>query len=268
MIKRIGKTLILKNKPSIIGYGSIVGKKEHEGPLTNEFDEYIEDSYFEEESYEKAESKLQKSAVETALKRANLTNKDIDNIFAGDLLNQCIGSSFGLRELEIPFIGLYGACSTMALSTALASVFVNCGVANNAIAVTSSHFCSAERQYRFPLGYGNQRTPTAQWTVTGSGALVIGEGESKPYINAVSFGAIQDLGITDTNNMGAAMAPDDVKIRPYPTHEGMVFFYTQIQYLRGVRALFKDFLTQKIVEKSVNEIYAQSRNYYKKEEEF
>ena len=207
MIERLGKTIILKNKPTIIGYGSIVGKKEHEGPLSNEFDEYIEDSYFGEESYEKAESKLQKNAVETALKRANLTNNDIDNIFAGDLLNQCIGSSFGLRDFQIPFIGLYGACSTMALSTALASIFVNCGVAKNAVAVTSSHFCSAERQYRFPLGYGNQRTQTAQWTVTGSGALVIGKGSNLPYINAVSFGAIQDLGITDTNNMGAAMAP-------------------------------------------------------------
>lgn len=207
MIERIGKTIILKNKPSIIGYGSIVGKKEHEGPLSNEFDEYIDDSYFGEDSYEKAESKLQKNAVQNALKRAGLTNNDIDNIFAGDLLNQCIGSSFGLRDLQIPFIGLYGACSTMALSTALAAIFVNCDVSRYTVAVTSSHFCSAERQYRFPLGYGNQRTPTAQWTVTGSGALVIGKGEKTPYINAVSFGAIQDLGITDTNNMGAAMAP-------------------------------------------------------------
>ena len=256
MIERIGKTLILKNKPTIIGYGSIVGKKEHEGPLSNEFDEYIDDSYFGEDSYEKAESKLQKNAVENALKRANLTNKDIDNIFAGDLLNQCIGSSFGLRELNIPFIGLYGACSTMALSTALASIFVNCNVSKYTVAVTSSHFCSAERQYRFPLGYGNQRTPTAQWTVTGSGALVMGKGENKPYINAVSFGAIQDLGITDTNNMGAAMAPDDVKIRPYPTHEGMVFFYTQIQYLRGFRALFKDFLSKKYIEKIGSKFHA------------
>lgn len=207
MIKKTNKTIFLENKPSIIGYGSIVGKKEHEGPLSNEFDEYIDDSYFGEDSYEKAESKLQKNAVEIALKRAKLKNTDIDHIFAGDLLNQCISSSFGLKDFKIPFIGLYGACSTMALSTALASVFVNCGVSKHAISVTSSHFCSAERQFRFPLGYGSQRTPTAQWTVTGSGALVIGKGESLPYINAVSFGAIQDLGIKDANNMGAAMAP-------------------------------------------------------------
>lgn len=245
MTQKLGQTIILKNKPSIIGYGSIVGKKEHEGPLASEFDEYIDDSYFGEESYEKAESKLQKKAVENALKRANLTTKEIDHIFAGDLLNQCISSSFGLKDFEIPFIGLYGACSTMALSTALASLFVNCNASKNAISVTSSHFCSAERQFRFPLGYGNQRAQTAQWTVTGSGALVIGKGDNLPYINAVSFGKIMDLGITDMNNMGAAMAPDDVKIRPYPTNEGMVFFYTQIQYLRGFRALFKNFQRSK-----------------------
>ena len=207
MIKKMGKTIILENKPSIISYGSIVGKKEHEGPMSKEFDAFIEDSYFGEDSYEKAESKLQKTAVEIALKKINLIPSDIDKIFAGDLLNQCIGSSFGLRDLDIPFIGLYGACSTMALSTALASIFVNSGAAQKAIAVTSSHFCSAERQYRFPLNYGNQRTPTAQWTVTASGALIIGENKNSPYINAVTFGKITDLGITDANNMGAAMAP-------------------------------------------------------------
>ncbi len=208
MAKRIGKqTIFLENKPSILSYGSIVGKKEHEGPLCDEFDDFTDDSYFGEDSYEKAESKLQKTAIEIALKKAELEKGDIDNIFAGDLLNQCIGSSFGLRDLKIPFLGLYGACSTMALSTALASLFVDCGAAKRTIAVTSSHFCSAERQYRFPLNYGSQRTPTAQWTVTGSGALLIGNGKNLPYINAVTFGRIVDLGITDANNMGAAMAP-------------------------------------------------------------
>lgn len=211
MGKRIGKrTILLENKPKIISYGSIVGKKEHEGPLSEEFDEYIIDSFFGEKSFEKAESKLQKTAVELALKKVNLNEKDIDNIFAGDLLNQCIGSSFGLRQFGIPFIGLYGACSTMALSTALASIFVDAGFAKKAIAVTSSHFCSAERQYRFPLDYGSQRTPTAQWTVTGSGALIIANKGNGPYINAVTFGEIEDYGITDANNMGAAMAPSAV----------------------------------------------------------
>ena len=254
-MKKCGKrTIIFENRPSILGYASVVGKKEHEGPLSEEFDFYTEDSFFGEKTFEKAESKLQKTAVKIALEKARLDEKDIDNIFAGDLLNQCIGSSFGLKEFGIPFIGLYGACSTMSLSAGLAALFVDSGAATHTAAVTSSHFCSAERQYRFPLNYGSQRTPTAQWTVTGSGALVLGKGEGKPYINSVTFGEIADYGIKDTNNMGAAMAPDDVKIRPYPTHEGMVFFYTQIQYLRGFRALFKDFLTQKTVEKSVNEI--------------
>ncbi len=208
MSKKLGnRTILLENKPKIISYGSVVGKKEHEGPLSEEFDEFTLDSLFGEKTFEKAESKLQKTAIEIALKRANLKENQIDNIFAGDLLNQCIGSSFGIREFGIPFIGLYGACSTMALSTALASIFVDNGVANKAIAVTSSHFCSAERQYRFPLNYGCQRPPTAQWTVTGSGALIIGKKGEGPYINSITFGEIEDLGITDANNMGAAMAP-------------------------------------------------------------
>ncbi len=208
MAKKIGKrTLELENKPSIISYASIVGKKEHDGPIGQEFDEYDNDSFFGQKTFEKAESQLQKTAVQIALKKAKLKPENIDKIFAGDLLNQCIGSSFGLREFGIPFIGLYGACSTMTLSTALASIFVDCGAAEKAIAVTSSHFCSAERQYRFPLNYGNQRTPTAQWTVTGSGALILGKAENKPYIDKITFGEIVDLDITDVNNMGAAMAP-------------------------------------------------------------
>lgn len=207
-MKRIGKrTIIFENKPKIISYGSVVGKKEHEGPLSNEFDSYTTDSFFGEKSFEKAESRLQKTAVQTALDKAGLTPDDIDNIFAGDLLNQCIGSSFGLRSFGIPFIGLYGACSTMALSAGLAAVFIDSGAAKKTISVTSSHFCSAERQYRFPLNYGSQRTPTAQWTVTGSGALILGKDGGDIYISSVTFGEIEDLNIKDANNMGAAMAP-------------------------------------------------------------
>lgn len=207
-MKRIGKrTIIFENKPRVISYGSVVGKKEHEGPLSNEFDAYTTDSFFGEKSFEKAESKLQKTAVQTALDKAGLTAEDIDNIFAGDLLNQCIGSSFGLRSFGIPFIGLYGACSTMALSAGLAAVFIDSGAAKKTISVTSSHFCSAERQYRFPLNYGSQRTPTAQWTVTGSGALILGKDGGDIYISSVTFGEIEDLNIKDANNMGAAMAP-------------------------------------------------------------
>ena len=207
-MKRIGKrTIIFENKPRIISYGSVVGKKEHEGPLSNEFESYTTDSFFGEKSFEKAESRLQKTAVQTALDKAGLTPDDIDNIFAGDLLNQCIGSSFGLRSFGIPFIGLYGACSTMALSAGLAAVFIDSGAAKKTVSVTSSHFCSAERQYRFPLNYGSQRTPTAQWTVTGSGALILGKDGGDIYISSVTFGEIEDLNIKDANNMGAAMAP-------------------------------------------------------------
>ena len=250
MAKRIGnKTIVFDKKAHIVSFGSIVGKKEHEGPLSKEFDNYITDSFFGEKTFERAESKLQKRAVNTALEKAGLKPCDIDCMFAGDLLNQCIGSTFGLREFGIPFVGLYGACSTMTLSTIMAATLIDTGAAHRTVAVTSSHFCSAERQYRFPLDYGSQRTPTAQWTVTGSGALVLENEGIGPYINAAVIGEIEDLGITDNNNMGAAMAPDDVKIRPYPTHEGMVFFYTQIQYLRGLRALFKDFQSTKIRKK-------------------
>lgn len=208
MAKRIGKqTILLENRPSFVGCGAVVGKKEHEGPLGEEFDSFSSDSLFGEKSFEKAESRLQKIAVETALRKCGLCENDIDCIFAGDLLNQCIGSSFGLRSMQIPFLGLYGACSTMALGLAAAGVFIDCGAAERAVAVTSSHFASAERQYRFPLEYGSQRTPTAQWTVTASGASVLQRSADKPYIKSVTFGKITDLGVTDANNMGAAMAP-------------------------------------------------------------
>ena len=144
MAYKIGKrTIQFEKKPHIISYASAVGKKEHEGPLSQEFDFYTSDSFFGEKTFEKAESKFQKTAVNIALDKAGLKPEDIDHIFAGDLLNQCIGSSFGIRDFGIPFIGLYGACSTMALSTALASIFVETGISQRALAVTSSHFCSA-----------------------------------------------------------------------------------------------------------------------------
>ena len=208
MARKIGEnTILFDKKPYIIGYGSVVGKKEHEGPMGKEFDSFDNDCFFGEDSFEKAESRLQKIAVQNALRKANLNENDIDCVFAGDLLNQCIGSSFGLREMRIPFVGLYGACSTMTLGLALASIMIDSGAANNTLSVTSSHFCSAERQYRFPLEYGCQRTPTAQRTVTGSGAAILGNEGDFAYINAVTFGKIEDLGVTDINNMGAAMAP-------------------------------------------------------------
>ena len=208
MATRIGKsTIVFDKKPGVIGYGSVVGKKEHEGPLKDEFDAFDLDSRFGEKSFEKAESRMQKIAVETALRKCGHSEKDVDIIFAGDLLNQCVGSSFGLRAMEIPFAGIYGACSTMTLGLILASLCVDSGAANCAVAVTSSHFCSAERQYRFPLEYGSVRPQRSQWTVTGSGATVLSLCEGKPYIDKATFGKIADLGVKDANNMGAAMAP-------------------------------------------------------------
>ena len=208
MAVRIGQSTIqFTNKPSVIGYGSVVGKKEFEGPLSSEFDAHDLDSRFGEISFEKAESRMQKIAVETALRKSNLNEQDINIIFAGDLLNQCVGSSFGLRAMGIPFAGIYGACSTMTLGLILASVCVDSAAANCAAAVTSSHFCSAERQYRFPLEYGSVRPQSAQWTVTGAGASIISVSNNKPYIDKATFGRIVDLGVKDANNMGAAMAP-------------------------------------------------------------
>lgn len=165
------------------------------------------DTTFGQKSWEKAESELQKRALDTALRKLDAKYRDLDALFAGDLLNQCIGSAFAMRETGIPFLGLYGACSTMAESLLLASAAVNAGYAHRAAALTSSHFASAERQYRFPLGYGGQRTPTAQWTATAAGCCVVGRGSRGPYVTGATVGRIVDLGIKDANNMGAAMAP-------------------------------------------------------------
>ncbi len=203
----MNRVIKFKTSPAIISTASIVGKDEGEGPLRNEFDEIYEDVTFGEESWEKAESTLQKKAIEKAIEKSGLQKEDIDILFAGDLLNQCTGSTFGIRDLSVPFVGMYGACSTMALTLATASVFVASGAVKRAIAATSSHFCSSEKQFRFPLEYGGQRTPTAQRTCTAAGASVLGNTKSQVYVDSVIFGKIQDLGITDANNMGAAMAP-------------------------------------------------------------
>lgn len=207
MAKRLGRsTFRTDDPPSALGFAAAGGKKEGEGPLGGEFDLLNTDTSFGEETWEKAESRLQADAVRKALEKAKLSPAEIDLIFAGDLLNQCVGSTYGLRALEIPFLGVYGACSTMAESLCLASLFVDSRLAERAVAVTSSHFCSAERQFRFPLEYGGQRPLTAQWTATAAGAVIVGRGNG-PYIREVTVGTITDLGITDMNNMGAAMAP-------------------------------------------------------------
>lgn len=208
MAKRIGRyTLSLEQPAAIAGFASVVSKKEGEGPLGKVFDIVNPDTAFGEKTWERAESRMQSTAVKTALEKCSLTPEDLDYIFAGDLLNQCIGSTFGLRSLSVPFIGLFGACSTMAESLTMASLFVEGGFCRHACAVTSSHFCSAERQFRFPLEYGGQRTPTAQWTVTGSGAVVVSNQGDGPFVRQVTIGTIEDFGIKDANNMGPAMAP-------------------------------------------------------------
>ena len=208
MIQREGRyTLSFGSPPVITGFAGVAGDKEEQGPLGKEFDYIFEDTQMGESSWEKAESAIQREAVIRALDKSGLSPSEIDYIFAGDLLNQCIGTSYGIREMQIPFIGLYGACSTMALSLGMAAVATGCGAADAAVAATSSHFCSAERQFRFPLEYAGQRTHTSQWTVTGAGAAVVRQSGDGPQIQKVTFGKIVDLGVKDVNNMGAAMAP-------------------------------------------------------------
>lgn len=201
------QSFLFDEAPVIAGWANIAGKKESEGPLAHTIDTIIKDPYFGEKTWEQAESKMQILTLENLKIKTGILNEEIGIIFSGDLLNQCVGSSFTLRNLKIPHLGLYGACSTMAESLLTASMAVGGGFTDNAVAMTSSHFASSERQYRFPLGYGGQRTPTAQWTVTGSGAALIKSSGKGPRIMGGTIGTITELGITDANNMGAAMAP-------------------------------------------------------------
>ena len=204
------QTITLRNRPRIVGSAAIAGKKEGQGPLRADFDQIIEDDLFGEETWEKAESRLQYTAADLAIRKSGLTPAQIDAALGGDLLNQIMAASLAARELHIPFIGLYGACSTMAESLCLASMLVDGGYLQQALCTASSHFCTAERQYRFPLEYGNQRPPTAQWTVTGAGSAVVSSDERLLAIcraTHVTLGRIVDMAIKDANNMGAAMAP-------------------------------------------------------------
>lgn len=205
------QSVLFASPPHVAGFGSVAGKKEREGPLGECFDYADDDAHFGEASWEKAESRMQQLAMDHALNHAALTPGEIGLAYAGDLLNQCIGSSFSLRGTGIPVLGLYGACSTMAQSLLLASMSVAAGYTSAAMALTSSHFASSERQYRFPLGYGGQRTPTAQWTVTGSGCVIVKAGKGEIYVRGGTVGTIVDLGIRDASNMGAAMAPAAVE---------------------------------------------------------
>ncbi len=206
-MKKLGRqTAALPSRPRIIASAAVGGKREGEGPLKDCFDRVSADSYFGEESWERAESHMIRECFDLACNKAGLAAAP-DYIIAGDLLNQCVSSAFAMKDSGAPYFGVYGACSTMAESLSLAAMLVDGGFAETACAVTGSHFCTAERQYRYPLEYGGQRTPTSQWTVTGAGAAIVGAQGRGPYISHVTTGRIVDAGINDANNMGAAMAP-------------------------------------------------------------
>lgn len=207
MPKRIYSSLSFENHPSLYSFASIAGQKEGEGPMKSYFDHIEQDGMFGEKNWEKAESRLQSETLNLALQKGRLKPVDVDCIVAGDLINQCTGSSFAVRETKIPFLGVYGACSTMAESLLLAGILVDGGYSFRTAAVTSSHLSTAERQFRFPLSYGGQRTPTSQWTCTASGAVVVSAEGEAPYLVGGCIGKINDLGVTDATNMGAAMAP-------------------------------------------------------------
>ncbi len=205
--KRGKQSFLLPEMPVITAWASVAGKKESEGPLHHFFDMTSQDTYFGQKTWEQAEGHMQKCALDILLKKSGHSKEQLGLVVSGDLLNQCIGSSFSLRNSGIPHLGLYGACSTMAESLLVASMAVTGGFSDRVVAMTSSHFASSERQYRFPLGYGGQRTPTAQWTVTGAGAALVCTAGKGPRIQSCTIGTVTDLGIKDANNMGAAMAP-------------------------------------------------------------
>ena len=206
--KRLGKqTVRLLSSPSIAYFASVGGAMEGQGPLASSFDFLSEDSYFGTKSWESAETAMLKKCFDLVLAKSSITVDCLDYIFAGDLLNQCVGSEFAVKDSGVPLFGLYGACSTMAESLSLAAMIIDGGFANTVFAMTSSHFCSAERQFRLPLAYGGQRTPSAQWTATAAGALILSAEGEGPFVTHITTGKIVDAGICDAANMGAAMAP-------------------------------------------------------------
>mgnify|MGYP004657872629 FL=1 len=213
-MRRLGRqTFDFPGCPVITSTGSVVGEKEGKGPLANYFDLILEEDMFGEKTWEKAESKMLKEAMLLAAKKSGKKPEDIDVMLCGDLLNQLMSCSFTARDLQIPFLGLYGACSAMCESLLIASTLIDGGYANSALAAASSHYCTAERQFRMPLEHGNQRPPAAQWTVTAAGAAIVQKNEAKEKtgpqvcIRRATMGRVMDAGITDTHQMGAAMAP-------------------------------------------------------------
>ncbi len=209
MLKKVGKQSVSFQYPvGIKSAASVAGAKEGEGPLGSYFDVIESEAMAGEVSWEQAESKLVQKAMQLALDKAGLTPQDIDYVLAGDLLNQSMGTSFGIKEMNIPFLGIFGACSTFGEGLSVGAMLIDGGFANHVLLGASSHFCAAEKQFRFPLEMGGQRPPTASWTVTGDGSVVLSrESGNNPAVTAVTTGKIIDMGIKDANNMGAAMAP-------------------------------------------------------------
>ena len=208
MAKRIGKNVIeFSEAPCVISSAAVTGKTESEGPMGREFDFCYPDDGIGKANWNEAEAELLFQAVDRAIEKRKLYRSDIDLIIAGDLLNQCTASTFGAKRFAVPFAGIFGACSTMAYAMALAAVLVDGWGFDNVIAATSSHFCSAEKQFRYPLEYGGQRAQTSQRTVTGAAACIVSRGFEEIMLKRVMFGKITDYGIKDASNMGAAMAP-------------------------------------------------------------
>lgn len=201
------RTIYFKNKPTIIGAGSIGGPKESEGSIAKFIETKLDDDMFGEDSFEKAESKMMFNAIKTAMIHAKKEEKEIDAIISGDLLNQIIASTFSARNFSCGYLGVYNACATFAEALTIGATMVDGGYMNNVICATSSHFSSAERQYRYPLELGCTRPPQAQWTITGAGAVVLSANGDGPKITGATVGKVMDYGVVDTNNMGAAMAP-------------------------------------------------------------
>ncbi len=205
---RMGKqTWVFDSKPVILASSAVGGPFEGQGNLAEDFDILNEDIWLGQDSFEKAEKILQVQAIEKVIEKAGLNKEDINILISGDLINQIISSTFAARDLELPYIGIYGACSTSMQGLALAALMINCKAVDYAIAASSSHNAAAEKQYRYPIEYGTQKPPTAQWTVTGAGAVLLGQSGAGPKVTHATVGKVVDMGLTDPFNLGAAMAP-------------------------------------------------------------
>ena len=202
------RTIYFKNKPTIVGAASIAGPKESEGSIANFIETKLDDDMFGEDSFEKAESKMLFNAIKNAINNSKKKDNEVDVLIAGDLLNQIIASTFAARNFRFGYMGVYNACATFSEALTIGATMIDGGYMKNVVCATSSHFSSAERQYRYPLELGCIRPPQAQWTVTGAGACVLSSEGNGPKITAATIGKVIDYGVIDANNMGAAMAPD------------------------------------------------------------